>query len=225
MSGTSGFTLVELMVVVAMVGILSSIAIPQYSKFVAKSRQSEAKINLAAAYSALKSFYVEHGTYSVCLRQVGYVPEAPDDNCGPPRYYILGFQSSNFANLGCGPAGNQACGYTFFDGQPTGVACAYGSAAPCCSQGYVNGGGCGSPFWRMSQSDYQYPANRTYSTFPTENSLALLTTSVSQNTFRLGAIGSISSSTSSSSCLSSGGKMDTWTINQDKTLINTNSCL
>lgn len=42
-SNSEGFTLVELMIVVAIIGVLAAVAIPNYQKFQAKARQSEAK--------------------------------------------------------------------------------------------------------------------------------------------------------------------------------------
>ena len=62
-SNRKGFTLIELMIVVAIIGILAAIAIPNFLKFQAKSRTSEAKTNLKAIYIAQNTFYAEFGTY------------------------------------------------------------------------------------------------------------------------------------------------------------------
>ena len=47
-----GFTLIELMIVVAIIGILAAIAIPNFLQFQAKSKQSEAKTNLGGIFTA-----------------------------------------------------------------------------------------------------------------------------------------------------------------------------
>ena len=59
-----GFTLIELMIVVAIIGILAAIAIPNFLKFQAKSKQSEAKTNLKAIYTAQTGYYGENNTYN-----------------------------------------------------------------------------------------------------------------------------------------------------------------
>ncbi|NMO22662.1 prepilin-type N-terminal cleavage/methylation domain-containing protein [Pyxidicoccus fallax] len=70
-----GFTLIELMIVVAIIGILAAIAIPNFIKFQARSKQSEAKTNLKALYTAQKSFFSEKDRYSEFANEIGFAPE------------------------------------------------------------------------------------------------------------------------------------------------------
>jgi type IV pilus assembly protein PilE len=59
----SGFTLVELMVVVAIIGILASIALPSYTAYVARSKVAEATSNLSNLRVALEQYYQDNRTY------------------------------------------------------------------------------------------------------------------------------------------------------------------
>jgi type IV pilus assembly protein PilA len=58
-----GFTLIELMIVVAIIGILAAIAIPNFLRFQMKAKTSEGKTNLAAIRTAQQSYYSEYGRY------------------------------------------------------------------------------------------------------------------------------------------------------------------
>jgi type IV pilus assembly protein PilA len=82
-----GFTLVELMVVVAIIGLLSAVAVPNFKKYQAKSKMSEAKLQLSAAYTAETAFFSDFNIYHSCLAYMGYDPSAEMSQ----RYYAVGF--------------------------------------------------------------------------------------------------------------------------------------
>lgn len=77
-----GFTLIELMIVVAILGILAAIAIPNFMRFQAKSRQSEAKTNLGAIGTTAESYRAENNSYTltpaaaeVTFNDLGWAPQ------------------------------------------------------------------------------------------------------------------------------------------------------
>src|SRR5215218_6021088 len=63
------------MIVVAIIGILAAIAIPNFIKFQARSKQSEAKGNLKAIFTAQRAYFQEYDRYGANFRQIGYAPE------------------------------------------------------------------------------------------------------------------------------------------------------
>lgn len=57
--GKGGFTLVELMIVVAIIGVLAAVAIPKFAQMLEKSREGATKGNLSAIKSAASSYYAD----------------------------------------------------------------------------------------------------------------------------------------------------------------------
>jgi len=90
-----GFTLIELMIVVAIIAFLSMVAVPNFFKFLAKAKRSEAYMNLGAIYTAQKAYWAEHGTYSNVLNGTGGIGWKPEGYSGGGKkekfYYTYGF--------------------------------------------------------------------------------------------------------------------------------------
>lgn len=70
-SREKGFTLIELMIVVAIIGILAAIAIPKFADLIRKSKEGSTKGNLGSIRSALSIYYGENeGRYPIYLRNL-----------------------------------------------------------------------------------------------------------------------------------------------------------
>ena len=91
MKNQKGFSLVELMVVVAIIGILAAIAIPNYQKFQRRARQAEPKTMLSSIYTAHTTFIAEYGLGTPNLLQMGFTP-------GGQVHYLTGFDSATGTN-------------------------------------------------------------------------------------------------------------------------------
>jgi prepilin-type N-terminal cleavage/methylation domain-containing protein len=75
--GTQGFTLIELMVVVVIIGILAALALARYNVTAHQSKEKEADILLHQVYSLQQAYYANYGTYAntqADLAVVGFAP-------------------------------------------------------------------------------------------------------------------------------------------------------
>ncbi|MFC1843005.1 prepilin-type N-terminal cleavage/methylation domain-containing protein [Candidatus Dependentiae bacterium] len=94
-----GFTLIELMIVVSIIAFLSVIAVPNFFKFLAKAKRSEAYMNLGSIYTAQKAYWAENGTYTDKLSGEGSIGWKPQGYSGGGKnerfYYTYGFGSGS----------------------------------------------------------------------------------------------------------------------------------
>ncbi|HVV82551.1 MAG TPA: prepilin-type N-terminal cleavage/methylation domain-containing protein [Kofleriaceae bacterium] len=98
-----GFTLIELMVVVAIIGVLTSVAVPKFLGYMKTAKSTEAVVHLGAIAKAADSSFIENATYpqvvsaltpaQSCCQQGGKkCAVAPADWDGVPAWDELGFE-------------------------------------------------------------------------------------------------------------------------------------
>jgi prepilin-type N-terminal cleavage/methylation domain-containing protein len=134
-----GFSLIELMIAVVIIGVLAAIAIPQYQQYIRKARQSEAKNTLGGIFTSEKTYVNEFGAAVSSLLAIGYAPEGGINyDCGwvPASGTRAPLDNNNYpvpANLAmsntitfCPIQANATCRVA----QPFGAAAALANAAP-----------------------------------------------------------------------------------------------
>jgi type IV pilus assembly protein PilA len=96
--GRLGFTLIELMMVVAVIGTLATIAIPLLSRYQLRTKTSEAKTNLGAIQVLEEGFYSEYETYRSANAEPAAIPGAVAA--------VFDDVNSDFGALGFSPEGH-----------------------------------------------------------------------------------------------------------------------
>lgn len=80
-----GFTLIELIIVIIIVGILATIGMTQYTKVIEKGRAAEAKQVLGSLRTGQNAYYLENGSYTTTISDTGV--DAPG-NCTQTTHYF-----------------------------------------------------------------------------------------------------------------------------------------
>jgi type IV pilus assembly protein PilA len=71
LKGNSGFTLLELLVVIVITGILAAIALPAFLSRVNSAKQAEAKVSIGSLNRAQQAYYIEHAAFSRDIFKLG----------------------------------------------------------------------------------------------------------------------------------------------------------
>jgi len=157
-----GFTLIELMIVVAIIGILAAVAIPAFINYMARAKTSEASVNLKSVVEGAISYYdAEHGVVASAggtLTKSHYLPDVtaavPAGDPTAEKYSITAelanFQAdATFAALGWAPSEDFYYQYNYASGCGTSVCPASTSAAGTLeAKGDLDGDGSFSSFKR-----------------------------------------------------------------------------
>jgi len=105
-----GFSLIELLVAVAIVSILASIAIPGYRDYVRRGKLAEAYTNLASQRVKMEQFYQDTRTYNNAC-QAGTVAPKPADTIN--FQYTCNIADQTYTITATGLAGANLNGFTF----------------------------------------------------------------------------------------------------------------
>ena len=184
-----GFTLVELLIVVAIIGVLSTLGVPTFRRMIQKSKKSEAKVNLGAVFTAESAFQAEYSVFGNNLNRIGF------DIDGNPltMTYRVGFFGTS--------------------------SCAGATTARPTSGSQVTALNTAFPTYYSSFNASGADAWRGYSQLNSGCVNVAADSAADGTTFIATAQGAVSPSVDKAN---PGSVIDVWTINNSRTLVNTN---
>ncbi len=71
----SGFTLLEVMIVIVIIGVIATIALPAYQNSVRKAHRSDAKAGLMAVAGRMEQYILDRSTYTYDMEELGYADD------------------------------------------------------------------------------------------------------------------------------------------------------
>ena len=85
-----GFTLVELMIVIVIIGVLAAIAVPAYSSYVSKAKERTCEANRRMISTAAGVYYIENGNYATDINDLSdYLDNVDSLKCPADGEYTL----------------------------------------------------------------------------------------------------------------------------------------
>lgn len=112
-----GFTLIEIMIVVAIVAILAAIAYPSYVNYVRKSRRADAEAALVAGAQQMERYFTQNNTYATATLTTAGIPSQTQDGS-----YTISFAQNSLTATGyqlqavpSGPQAADPCGTLSYD--------------------------------------------------------------------------------------------------------------
>ncbi len=93
-----GFSIIEIMIAMAIIGVLSTVAIPKYMVYQLKTKSAEAKTNLSGIRTSQEAYFSEYGVFLAANPEPALIPGSSRTN-----FDLVG---SDFQGLGWQPEGN-----------------------------------------------------------------------------------------------------------------------